>query len=138
MRAAVRMLAVRVLPLVGLLACDYSRVDVATQGPTAACDDLAGVISARSFACGAGHDGANARYDLFYDRYRCVEWDPVTTPYEELWHCSFAVGQLDCDTVRSHGDDLDRWLAASAACPLLVQRVDGTPLPGGVSGEVEP
>lgn len=124
---------------IGLIAsCDYTRVDVATQGPTAACDDLAGVIAARSFACGAGHDGANARYEAFYAQYRCIEWDPVTTPYDELWHCSFQVGQLDCEAVEARGDDLDLWLAESAACPLLVERIDGTPLPGGIARGEEP
>ncbi len=114
------------------LGCDYTRVDIDTQGSTAACDDLAGVISARTFACAADHDAANARYDAFFASYRCIEWDPVTTPYEELWHCSLAVGRLDCDTIAGYGDDLDRWLASSPACPLLVERSDGTSLPGGI------
>lgn len=114
--------------------CDYTRVEVATQDSTSACRDLAGVVSARTFACEADHDLANARYDLFFERYRCIEWDPVTTPYEELWHCSFTVGQLECADVRAYGDDLDRWLSVSAACPLLVERSDGTSLPGGIAG----
>lgn len=124
----------RLVPLLALslLGCDYTRVEVATQGATAACDDLAGVISARTFTCLADHDKANARYDDFFDAYRCIEWNPVTSPYEELWHCSFEVGQLDCDAVKAYGDDLDRWLSASPACPLLVERADGTPLPGGI------
>lgn len=124
----------------GLLAgCDYTRVDVATQGPTAACEDAAGVISARTFACGASHDEANARYDAFFEAYRCIEWDPVVTPYEEMWHCSYAIGQLECDAVQAYGDDLDAWMAESPACPLLVERRDGTPLPGGiVTGEGSP
>lgn len=114
-----------------LVACDYTRVDVATQDSTAPCKDVAGVIAARTFACGGGHDRANARYDLFFEEYRCIPWDPLTTPYEELWHCSFEVGQLTCPDVRAFGDDFERYFAASPACPLIIRHADGTALPGG-------
>lgn len=114
-----------------LAGCDYSRVDVATQDGTAPCDDVAGVIAARTFACGGGHKRANARHDLFYDDFECIAWDPVTTPFRELWHCSFEVGQIGCGDVRAFGDDLERWFARSPACPLIIRRADGSALPGG-------
>lgn len=117
--------------------CDYTRVDVETQSDTAPCEDVAGIIAARTFDCGGGHDGANDRYDLFFESFKCIAWDPATTPYEELWHCSLKVGQLSCDDVRRFGDDLEQWLTASPACPIIIARADGTELPGDI-GEANP
>lgn len=126
------------LALVALIAAhavgcdDSSSVDVDKQSPTAPCVDVGDTLASLTFACGGNHQRANARYALFFDEYQCVAYDPATTPFEELWHCSFMISQLDCATVREYGTDFERFLALSPACPIIIRHADGSPLPGGL------
>lgn len=115
--------------------CDYTEVEIDKQSPTAPCQDVADTLASLAFACGANHDRANARYDLFFEQYQCVAYDPVTTPFEQLWHCSFTLSQLPCDTVDAYGTDYDRYFALSPACPIIIRRADGSALPGGFALE---
>ena len=124
-----------VLGLVLMAGCDYSRVNLEAQSATAACRDAASVIAGRTFDCTADPNLGNDRYDLFFDLYECIPRDPAKVPYDELYHCSLMVGALTCEQVKAFGDDLDRWLSASPACPLIIERADGTPLPGGIVTE---
>lgn len=131
-----RRFAVAILAAAALIGCgDYSEVEIDKQSPTAPCQDVADTLASLAFACGANHARANARYHHFFDNYQCVAYDPTTTPFEELWHCSYSISQLDCATVDEYGTDFDRYFTLSPACPLIIRRADGSGLPGGFALE---
>lgn len=99
---------------------------------TLPCEDTAVAISRRTYECTGDSDLANARYELFFQQYTCVEVD-LETELAEAWydtlesapgdwfHCAWAVGELACELVEDYGDDLSLWLSASPVCPYVVE-----------------
>lgn len=99
---------------------------------TLPCEDTAVAISRRTYECTGDGDLANARYELFWEQYSCVEVD-LSSDLDGAWytalesapgdwfHCAWAVGELACELVDAYGDDLDLWLSASPVCPYVVE-----------------
>lgn len=108
------------------------------------CLDAGYAISRRTFECTGDADLANARYELFRERFRCVPlpeygvdtgvvtkfiapddpaYQSVSPP--DFFHCAFAIEQLPCELVFEYGDDLHRWLDTSEACAWVVEPKEG-------------
>lgn len=110
----------RVLLLLPLTACPH-------ELPTDQyCKEVAWAIAGRTQECTGDSDLSRTRYELFFEKYTCVEYaiedyDSAPIAYQNLFHCPLAIRALPCELVQDYGDDLDRWLTASPVCPYLVE-----------------
>lgn len=95
-----------------------------TFEPDDVCEDVAASVSNRTFACTRDVKLANDRYHQLRSRYRCTA-DPLT-PFEEVYDCPIAVGELSCEQVAAAGEDYDKWLSASPRCPEILKK-EGAP-----------
>ncbi|MBK7582027.1 MAG: hypothetical protein IPI67_17700 [Myxococcales bacterium] len=92
------------------------------------CQDVALSIAQRTMDCTDDAGLAQERLHAFDERYSCVPVDVAKDDVGNLYHCSSAVGGMNCEQVKQAGDDLDQWLTVSTACTLIIHRADGSPL----------
>jgi hypothetical protein len=96
--------------------------------PGRVCEDVGFAIAGRTFECTDDTDLAMARSNAFDDGYSC-RVESVAEPIDLYYACPVAVNALSCGDVEGLADDLDRWLAASPTCAVILEHSDGTPLP---------
>lgn len=110
-------------------------INLKPMPPDQPCKEAGYAIASRVFDCSADSELANATYERFDSEYACVlydlevEPDPPESAFEQdLFHCSLAIGAMECDAVLACGEDLDCFLAQSPTCPLVVTYADGSAL----------
>jgi len=122
------------LGLVGVLptgGCITLRI----MAPDLPCREAAVAIASRTERCTGDIELANTRYEAFEDTYECIAVEvgdpafdgPALSP-DDVFDCARAIRDMPCELVETYGDDLDRWLMVSNACPWVVARRDGLPI----------
>ncbi len=87
-----------------------------------ACLEVGYAIGSRSEACGLDQKLATERIATFEERYACTIPEDVTLEEESpLYECALVTRNLACELVVEYGDDFDRWLASSSACPVILE-----------------
>lgn len=113
------------LVLAALLACA-----IEDAKPEEVCNDVGYSIASRTLDCTGDTELANRRYERYSKRYECLVRRPDREPIDEYYRCVVHVGSLSCADVKRFGDDLDRWLDGSPACPAFLR--------GGTLGTASP
>ena len=84
----------------------------------ASCGDVGRAISEKTLDCEGSSSMGIGRARALQFTYACPLdrwWDPGGASGA----CVDAIADLDCDTARAYGDDLEAWLSTSAACDDL-------------------
>lgn len=110
------------------------------------CLEAGYAIARRTFECTGDGDLANARFERFEDRFRCIDlpdWfvdtavvtkvlqtggdeDYVSPP--DYYHCALSIELLPCELVSEYGDGIARYLDSSNACAYVIEpRAGGRP-----------
>lgn len=105
------------------------------MAPDLPCREAAYAIASRTETCSGDLDLANSRYEAFEATYDCIAVDvtdpdfngPALSP-DDLFDCPLSIRELPCELTDAYGDDLDRWLLVSNACPWVIARKDGLPI----------
>jgi hypothetical protein len=86
------------------------------------CLEAGYAIGARSEACGVDAAVAVERIERLEAEYACTIPAGLTIEQENpLYECALVTRNLACELVVEYGDDLDRWLGSSSACPAILE-----------------
>lgn len=118
-----RLLAALAASLLWLVCC----AEIEPLEPQQLCDEAGYSLANRTLACTDDRDLANKRYERLRDEYACKATAPTGANDPQVG-CAQKLLAMDCDKVRTFGDDLDAWLRDSPECNTMFARKDGKSL----------
>lgn len=95
------------------------------------CEEVGFAIANRTFECQNDPALGNQRYEALRDQYTCQSEAAVQEGRMKGAICP--VSSLSCEDVKTLGDDLDWWIAASQ-CNTWFTRTDGSQVPALLDG----